>query len=135
MSCPGNSSNNQPGVSGPNPGNKSKDPTCYSCGQLGHYASDTQCPNFGQPRMGAIQEAHDHEEVVDEPVDNADTGDPVRVPVLDEVAEATQDVTVVPEPSDHGIYDEPLVGSQYTSEGEEYPLEEYEEYSDDGDGE
>ena len=46
------------------PGNKSKDPTCYSCGRLGHYVSDTQCPNFGQPWMGAIQEAHDHNEVV-----------------------------------------------------------------------
>jgi hypothetical protein len=117
------------------PGNKLKDPTCYSCGQLGHYTSDAQCPNFGQPRMGTIQEAHDHDEVVDEPVDNADTGDPVVAPILDEVAEATQDVAAVPEPSDHGIYDEPLIGSQYTSEGEDYPLEEYKEYSDDGDGE
>jgi hypothetical protein len=32
MSCPGNSSNNRPGVSRPSPGNKLKDPTCYSCG-------------------------------------------------------------------------------------------------------
>jgi hypothetical protein len=135
MSCPGNSSNNQPGVSRPSPGNKSKDPTCYSRGRLGHYASDTQCPNFSQPRMGAIQEAHDHNEVVDKPVDNADMGDPVVAPVSDKVAEATPDVDVAPEPSDHGIYDKPLVGSQYTLEGEDYPLEEYEEYSDDGDGE
>ena len=44
-------------------------------------------------------------------------------------------MAAAPEPSDHGIYDEPLVGSQYTLEGEEYPLEEYEEYSDDGEGE
>jgi hypothetical protein len=94
--------------------------------------SDAQCPNFGQPQMGAIQEAHDHDEIVDEPVDNTDTGDPVVVPVSDEVTEAIQDVAAVPKPSDHGIYDKPLVGSQYTSEGEEYPLEEYEEYSDDG---
>jgi hypothetical protein len=35
----------------------------------------------------------------------------------------------------HGIYDEPLIGLQYTSEGEEYPLEAYKEYSDDGGGE
>jgi hypothetical protein len=85
--------------------------------------------------MGAIQEAHDPEEVVDEPVDNAGMDDTVMVPGADEAAEATQDATAAPEPLDHGIYDEPLVGSQYTSEGEEYPLEEYEEYSDDGDGE
>jgi len=97
--------------------------------------SDTQCPNFGQPRMGAIQEAHDPEEVVDEPVDNTGTGDPVMAPSADEAAEATQDATAVPEPSDHGIYDKPLVGSQYTLEGKEYLLEEYEEYSDDSDGE
>ena len=85
--------------------------------------------------MGAIQEAHDHDEVVDEPVDNANTGDPIVEPASDEVAEATQDVDAVPEPSDHGIYDKPLIGSQYTLEGKDYPLEEYEEYSDDGDGE
>jgi hypothetical protein len=85
--------------------------------------------------MGTVQEAHDHDEVVDEPVDRANTGDPVVAPILDEVAEAIQDVTSAPEPLDHGIYNEPLVGSQYTLEGEEYPLEEYKEYSDDGEGE
>jgi len=85
--------------------------------------------------MGAIQEAHDHDEVVDEPVDNAEMGDPIVEPTPDEVAEATQDMDIAPEPLDHGIYDKPLIGSQYTSEGEDYPLEEYKEYSDDGDGE
>ena len=85
--------------------------------------------------MRAIQETHDHEEVVNEPVDTTGMGDPVVVPFLDKAVEATQDVTAVPEPSDHGIYDKPLVGLQYTLEGEEYPLEEYKEYSDDGDGE
>jgi len=50
-------------------------------------------------------------------------------------AEPTQNVDTVPEPSDHGLYEDPLVGSQYTSEGEDYPLEAYEEYSNDGDGE
>jgi len=85
--------------------------------------------------MGAIQEAHDHNEVVNETVNNADTGDPIVEPVSDKVTEATQDVDAAPEPLDHGIYNEPLIGSQYTSEGEDYPLEEYEEYSDDGDGE
>jgi hypothetical protein len=97
--------------------------------------SDAQCPNFGQPRMGAIQEAHDHNEIVNEPVNNANMGDPAMAPISDEVAEAIQDVAAAPEPSDHGIYDKSLVGSQYTLEGEEYPLEEYEEYSDDGEGE
>jgi len=85
--------------------------------------------------MGAIQEAHDHEDVVDERVDNAEMGEPVVDPVSDEATEATQDVDAAPEPSDHGIYDEPLIGSQYTLEGKDYPLEVYEEYSDDGDGE
>ena len=47
-------------------------------------------------------------------------------------AEPTQDVDTAPEPSDHGLYEDPLVGSQYTSEGEEYQLEMYEQYSDDG---
>ena len=97
--------------------------------------NDAQCPNFSQPRMGAIQEAHDHDEVVDKPVDNVNMGDPIVEPASDEVAEATQDVDAVPEPLDHGIYDKPLIGLQYTSEGEDYPLEEYEEYSDNGDGE
>jgi hypothetical protein len=32
MSCPSNSFNNKPSVSKPSHGNKSKDPTCYSCG-------------------------------------------------------------------------------------------------------
>ena len=50
-------------------------------------------------------------------------------------AEPTQDVDTAPEPSDHGLYEDPLVASQYTSEGEDYPLEAYEEYSDNGDGE
>jgi hypothetical protein len=85
--------------------------------------------------MGAIQGAHDHDEVVDKSVDNAKTGDPVVEPTLDEVAEATQDVDAAPEPSDHGIYNKPLIGLQYTSEGKDYPLDEYKEYSDDGDGE
>jgi len=82
--------------------------------------------------MGAIQEDHDHEAVVDQPVDSADTGDPELEPVVDEVAGATPDVELEPEPSDHGIDEYPLVGSQYTLEGKEYQLEMYKQYSDDG---
>jgi len=41
-------------------------------------------------------------------------------------------VELEPEPLDHGIDEYPLIGSQYTSEGEEYQLEMYEQYSDDG---
>jgi hypothetical protein len=48
--------------------------------------------------MGAIQEEHDHEEVVNKPVDSAETGDPIVEPVSDKVAEATLDVDAVPEP-------------------------------------
>jgi len=49
--------------------------------------NDAQCPNFSQPQMGAIQEEHDHEDVVDKPVDNAETGEPVVDPVSDEAAD------------------------------------------------
>jgi len=82
--------------------------------------------------MGAIQEDHDHDAVVGEPVDIADMGDPEPEPIADEVAGASPEVELEPEPSDHGIDEYPLVGSQYTSEGEEYQLEMYEQYSDDG---
>jgi hypothetical protein len=70
-SCPSNLFNSKPSVSKPNHSNKSKDTTCYSCGCVGHYSSDPQCPNFGQRRMGAIQEDHDHDTVVGQPVDSA----------------------------------------------------------------
>jgi hypothetical protein len=44
--------------------------------------------------MGAIQEDHDHDAVVDQPVDSADMGDPELEPVLvaDEVAGAAPEV-------------------------------------------
>jgi hypothetical protein len=80
--------------------------------------------------MGAIQEDHDHDAVVGQPVDSTDTGDPE--PIADEVAGASPEVELEPEPSDHGIDEYPLVGLQYTSEGEEYQLEMYKQYSDDG---
>jgi hypothetical protein len=82
--------------------------------------------------MGAIQEDHDHEAVVNQPVDSANTGDLEPEPVVDEAAGTTHDVELEPELSDHGIDEYPLVGSQYTSEGEDYQLEMYEQYSDDG---
>jgi len=82
--------------------------------------------------MGAIQEDHDQDAVVDQLVDSADTGDPEPEPVADEAAGASPEVEWEPEPSDHGIDEYPLVGSQYTLEGEEYQLEMYEQYSDDG---
>jgi len=132
MSCPSNLFNIKPSASKPSQGNKSKDTTCYSCSQVGHYSSDPQCPNFGQRRMGAVQEDHDHDAVVDQPVDSAGTGEPELEPVADEAAGAAPEVELEPEPSDHGIDEYPLVGLQYTSEGEEYQLEMYEQYSDDG---
>jgi hypothetical protein len=131
-SRPSNSFNIKPSVSKPSHGNKSKDPTCYSCGQVGRYLSDPQCPNFGQRRMGAIQEDHDHKAVVDQPVDSADTGDPEPEPIADKAEGATHDVELEPEPLDHGIDEYPLVGLQYTLEGKDYQLEMYEQYSDDG---
>ena len=113
-SRPSNSFNSKPSVSKPNHGNKSKDTTCYSCSRVGHYSSDPQCPNFGQRRMGAIQEDHDHDTVVGQPVDSADTGDPDLEPIVDEVAGASPEVELEPEPLDHGIDKYPLIGSQYT---------------------
>jgi hypothetical protein len=85
--------------------------------------------------MGAIQEEHDHKAVVNEPVDHTETGDLSMDPISDEAVGTTQDVDKAPELSDHGIDEDPLVGSQYTSEGKDYPLETYEEYSDYSDGE
>ena len=82
--------------------------------------------------MGAIQEDHDHEAIIDQPVDSADMGDLEPEPVVDEAAGATPDVELELEPSDHGIDEYPLVGLQYTLEGKEYQLEMYEQYSDDG---
>src|SRR5580693_890614 len=82
--------------------------------------------------MGVIQEDHDHDVVVGQPVDNADMGDLEPEPIVDEVAGASPEVELEHEPSDHGIDEYPLVGSQYTSEGEDYQLEMYEQYSDDG---
>jgi len=82
--------------------------------------------------MGAIQEDHDHEAVVDQPVNSADTGDLEPEPIADEAAGTTHNVELEPEPSDHGIDKYPLIGSQYISEGEDYQLEMYKQYSDDG---
>jgi hypothetical protein len=81
--------------------------------------------------MGAIQEDHDHDTVVGQPVESANTGDLGLEPIADEAAGTSPEVELEPEPSDHGIDEYPLVGLQYTSEGEEYQLEMY-EYSDDG---
>jgi hypothetical protein len=82
--------------------------------------------------MGVIQGDHDHDAVVGQPVDSANMGDLEPEPIADEVAGTSPEVELEPEPSDHGIDEYPLIGSQYTSEGEEYQLEMYEQYSDDG---
>jgi hypothetical protein len=39
--------------------------------------------------MGAIQEEHDHEAVVDKPANHTETGDPSTDPMSDEAADAT----------------------------------------------
>jgi hypothetical protein len=82
--------------------------------------------------MGAVQEDHDHDAVVDQPVNSANMGEPEPEPIADEAAGAAPEVELEPEPLDHGIDEYPLVGLQYTSEGEEYQLEMYKQYSDDG---
>ena len=102
-------SSHKPSVSKPSHGNKLKDPTCFSCGRVGHYSNDPQCPNFGQPRMGAIWEEQDHEPIVDNPADNDETGNPSTDPISEEAAGATQDVEAVPELLDNGIDEDPIV--------------------------
>ncbi|KAK1221598.1 hypothetical protein PQX77_015611 [Marasmius sp. AFHP31] len=56
------------GTSGNQTQNDKKQPICYGCGNTGHYASDPKCPQYGKPRLFAIQE----EEIVPSS-DNGDT--------------------------------------------------------------
>lgn len=93
-----------------------KVPTCYACGQKGHYSSDSKCLKYNaRPRMAAIQEADDQEE---QPHDDSeqieDQPDTFRLVVEDDEDDEDQE--------------QPLIGEQYLSEEEEYVDEDELEY-------
>jgi hypothetical protein len=84
--------------------------TCYKCGGLGHYSSDKKCPEFNHPgptrvgpgaRMYAACEEHG------EPKDLPPQPEEERLAVVHSDSEGS---------------DDHLLGSQYSSEGEPYPL-------------
>ncbi|KAF5374456.1 hypothetical protein D9615_009125 [Tricholomella constricta] len=95
---------------------------CFDCGSLEHLARSRKCPKnkTGTARLNAVRD------IVD---DTSDT----------EIAERSHDArggskrpvetdSVEPEESET-----PLLGEQYESEGEDYALEQYEEYGSDDD--
>ena len=81
---------------------------CYLCHRMGHYASN--CPD--RPRVFAAQ-------VIDE--------DNESPPNVEEEKQEHEHVPEDPTTEDNDVPDDPQ-GSQYESDREEYPLEEYEEY-------
>lgn len=89
---------------------------CYSCGGKGHFASDPVCPKYQKKPSGA--KLYAQRDIVD---DSSDKGDSPQKE-LPTIPEGNED-----ESDREG--EQLLNGSQYTSEGEEYLLEEYEEYS------
>lgn len=106
---------------------RTSDTKCFKCGAPGHFASDPKCPQFGKVRMAAIQEGEDaigNNDIGTQPMENA--GQEI----------AGQEAETAPDESNYRLVveeespDEHLEGSQYTSEGENYPLESYEEYGD-----
>ena len=84
----------------------SKDVECYNCGEKGHYS--TNCPK--RPRVFAAQ-------VIDEDAESS------PIPDRDRDVDADEEQGD-PSPEPEG---EPI-GSQYDSDQEGYPLDDYDEY-------
>jgi hypothetical protein len=96
--------------------------TCFACNGKGHYATDPKCPKYGtRTRMAAIQEGEEdgNEPQQNESEDQDEPEGSYRLVIEDDDAEE----------------ETPLHGSQYTSEGEEYELDEYDGYTPDDDNE
>ncbi|KAL7280520.1 hypothetical protein ACG7TL_005452 [Trametes sanguinea] len=94
---------------------------CFACGQIGHYASDPKCPQYGkkntsgQPRMFAqhiIDETSDKEDSPQEEGAGEDAGGDNESPIFaDDSADVVDNDQEYP-PSNYG-------GSQYESERED----------------
>jgi hypothetical protein len=92
--------------------------TCYGCGEKGHIAKDPKCKNFGKSKPGAKMFAA--REILDEDDDGrADDG------VVDQDRESGDHDENDQIPWDQ--YDSDVVGSQYSSEGEEVEFDEFDD--------
>ena len=96
---------------------------CFNCGGP-HYAN--KCPQGPtlKPRMAALQEQEEPAEMTN-PLENQEEVSQVsQSETLNDVNDNVEEDQELPTE-----YEEPLLGSQYSSQGEEYPLELYEQYS------
>jgi hypothetical protein len=99
---------------------------CYACGKSGHFAKNPQCPNFGQPRPPA--KVHAMRDVINEDrkEENKENCEDSEGAQEEDSEEPAERLAMIVEEDKDGQ----LLGSQYSSEGEDYQLEEYEQYSD-----